>query len=977
MGRFVSKTMRGLASLMTFFSPKHRSAKRRWLFAFAVLAIVAIIAIPGQVGAQGLTDIADGILQVFSEIMLALARLFIALSVFALKFFIEIAQYNGYVDTPTVVLGWTMVRDVANMFFVVILLVIAFATILGIEQYEWKKTLVKLVLAAVFINFSKLIAGIVIDFAHVFTITFLNAVSATAGGNLINMFHLNNILRITGREFGQGDRINIEIFIGAVVAFIFAGMTLISMGAYLLVIVARVVVLWALIILSPVAFIFQVLPTTQQWAKEWWSRFGKQVLVAPVMVFFLWLSFATLGTGQFASQPIENGGLGLNFDTSEAESVLSSGKQKISISDVSTWENMANFFIAMAFLFVGLGVVQKLGVVGGGVVSGFVGFGKRVASIATGYAAGRWLVGRGRERGEGILRGAGAKLAEATRIPHAARVVGERAKQRYYGSFLGRGALRREASLENYRQITAKIKERQAAIGDLRSRAASGLAKATIEAENAKRLAAADYGVTEGQMRVSIILKQKRDENRRFQAAKEEALRGRAPGVDLTPQEEAKLHQQVADAMWKEGEELPAIALREATAGAKTGKAATELDIVARRAKDIDRMTENKLAKYIREFEDGEFNADIKSFAVMGYDARIQEVQRQMKIVKDIRDQYGADLAGVPESEKKAVKDAYKNGMRNIQLLLTSAFEQGEGNEMMQYAVVPFLDIPNQVKENWNDKERLGQFIQMAVTQGSVFDAAGNFDINRARQEEELGRNITSDKWNLTMRGLMRAMNMHAARDSNPTAFNQIRAGVNRAGVETLGFANNMEAGEVQSSAPGRLATGQTRNGVSIRQGKQEYLSGEIQRISQIKDGRAIIHIDGTPDGIATKVVDDTAKKMLRSVARLTTSEIRSLHRSVLNMLSGGGYDKSSYDSVANAFRPISAEMETMFRGVIEDMKTGIQEASTAGNRQTYDRRFEALQELIFQMSGERKIRNEIENIEIGGNRIGTIATSP
>jgi hypothetical protein len=49
--------------------------------------------------------------------------------------------------------GWVITRDIANMFFIVILLVIAFATILQIEQYNYKKWLPKLILMAILINF--------------------------------------------------------------------------------------------------------------------------------------------------------------------------------------------------------------------------------------------------------------------------------------------------------------------------------------------------------------------------------------------------------------------------------------------------------------------------------------------------------------------------------------------------------------------------------------------------------------------------------------------------------------------------------------------------------------------------------------------------------------------------------------------------------------------------------------------------------
>ncbi|MFH1286535.1 MAG: hypothetical protein ABII02_02165 [Candidatus Magasanikbacteria bacterium] len=397
-----SKTTKHFSSLAKFFSLSRYSQRERILL--VCVLIVGVFLVANQAHAV-LAGIFNELIQIIVWILLALSKIFIALSIFALKLFIEIAKYNNYINVHTVVLGWAMVRDVANMFFVMILLVIAFATILGIEQYEWKKTLVKLVLAAIFINFSKLICGIIIDFAHVFTITFLSAVSATAGGNLIQMFGIERIHKLTGVGKGSSG-LNSELFVAAVIAFFFAGLTFLSMAAYMVVLIARVVVLWVLIILSPLAFIMQVLPATQQYAKEWWSKFIKQVIVAPIMVFFLWLAFATLGNGKFATNTKEAGGMGLNMALVDGGDI-----PKLSISDATSWENMANFLIGAAFLWVGIGVVQKLGVVGGEMIPGMIGFGKRVATIATGYAAGRKLAGatgeKGLELGGSALKGIG------------------------------------------------------------------------------------------------------------------------------------------------------------------------------------------------------------------------------------------------------------------------------------------------------------------------------------------------------------------------------------------------------------------------------------------------------------------------------------------------------------------------------------------------------------------------------------------
>ena len=95
------------------------------------------------------------LIQFITLVALIFARVCIGLTIAFLRIFMQLAAYNNYIDSPVVVTGWYLVRDVANMFFVVALLAIAFGTFFGLEQYEWKKSLVK-VLAAIFINFSRL-----------------------------------------------------------------------------------------------------------------------------------------------------------------------------------------------------------------------------------------------------------------------------------------------------------------------------------------------------------------------------------------------------------------------------------------------------------------------------------------------------------------------------------------------------------------------------------------------------------------------------------------------------------------------------------------------------------------------------------------------------------------------------------------------------------------------------------------------------
>ncbi|MFH1546853.1 MAG: hypothetical protein ABIC57_00020, partial [bacterium] len=426
-----------------------------WIVFFVTVIIFTGVVLISPVFAEDGGTMGNMFLRALASFFLMLAQICIAGTIWALRFFISLASYNGYIDVGIVKVGWVMVRDVANMFFVVAFLVIAFATILGIEQYEWKKGLIKLVIAAIFINFSNVIAQLFIDAAHVFTITFLNAISATAGGNLVGMFNLEKISQITGAKMG-GD-ITSEVLGGAFMAFVLGFMSFVAMGAYVVIMALRVVLLWALIIMSPLAYIFQVLPKTQNYAQEWWKEFSEQVIVAPIMVLFVWLSFATLGGGNIISE-MEQVGME-KLDTAEVES----NKASLSINKASSWENLANFFIAITFMYIGIKKTSESGAYGGKIITSAVSWGKKVGTIASGYALGRWMVGKGTDLASkgaiGGLKGVAMHfpVIGGENIKWAAKTMGQAVKGEYYG----RGVSLTETG-EEYREELGELQETKA-----------------------------------------------------------------------------------------------------------------------------------------------------------------------------------------------------------------------------------------------------------------------------------------------------------------------------------------------------------------------------------------------------------------------------------------------------------------------------------------------------------------------------------
>ncbi|MDP3902237.1 MAG: hypothetical protein Q8Q21_01450 [bacterium] len=79
-------------------------------------------------------------------------------------------------DVGIIDVGWKLMRDFANLFFIFIILYIAIATILQIGTYGGKELLAKVIMVAVLINFSLLFARMIVDASHVLAWSFYNKI---------------------------------------------------------------------------------------------------------------------------------------------------------------------------------------------------------------------------------------------------------------------------------------------------------------------------------------------------------------------------------------------------------------------------------------------------------------------------------------------------------------------------------------------------------------------------------------------------------------------------------------------------------------------------------------------------------------------------------------------------------------------------------------------------------------------------------
>jgi hypothetical protein len=110
---------------------------------------------------------------------------------------VNVAQFNDFVNNPAVVNGWKLMRDICNMFFIVIMLIISVGTVLNIQGYTYKNYLKKILLAAVLINFSKTISGLLIDISQIIMLTFVSAFKDSLAVGITQAFHLNQFSQLT------------------------------------------------------------------------------------------------------------------------------------------------------------------------------------------------------------------------------------------------------------------------------------------------------------------------------------------------------------------------------------------------------------------------------------------------------------------------------------------------------------------------------------------------------------------------------------------------------------------------------------------------------------------------------------------------------------------------------------------------------------------------------------------------------------
>ncbi len=314
-------------------------------------------------------------------------------------------------DLPVITDAWGTFRDLANIFFIFIILYIAIMTILRMDTATTKKLLVHVIIIALLINFSLFFTKALIDASNIVATSFYNQIEEVGvsntgedlglSGAFMRQLGLESAFNLAGAEkllSAVNGPLNIllvailSFFLFMVVAFVFAA------AAILLTI--RFVVLIFLMILSPLAFAAMALPK-DDWSKKWWDALISQAIFAPIFLALIWVTILVLNG-------LTNGGTNLGESLTRIIPDGLSGSNEEGFVEGLLKDKMAiifNFIVVIGMAAFSIVAAKLIGVQGGAKA---VSLGQKWASNSAkrmGSAPARHLVGRGATMADRALGG--------------------------------------------------------------------------------------------------------------------------------------------------------------------------------------------------------------------------------------------------------------------------------------------------------------------------------------------------------------------------------------------------------------------------------------------------------------------------------------------------------------------------------------------------------------------------------------------
>jgi len=239
---------------------------------------------------KALAFIPNAIFTIFLQITLLLIRGIFEIANWLLgwamgnPFGVSLTNPGGINFNPVIRVGWTLLRDITNMFFILGLAYVGLATSLNMAGFDTKKMFGNILIVALLINFTPVICGVVVDISNLISKFFLADADFTKLVSIYNTLQggFANIVNDIFNFVALSKTILLITYglIGSIIFLLFAALFLL-----------RGPIIWILVILSPLAFFSWIFPKTKGmiWNK-WWDTFLQWSIIVIPASFFLYLS---------------------------------------------------------------------------------------------------------------------------------------------------------------------------------------------------------------------------------------------------------------------------------------------------------------------------------------------------------------------------------------------------------------------------------------------------------------------------------------------------------------------------------------------------------------------------------------------------------------------------------------------------------------------------------------------------------------
>jgi hypothetical protein len=257
-------------------------------------------------------DVGCYLVNLMELILINLTQFFVGIAGFILDFFLKFTiTSSSYRGSGFIEAGWEILRDFTNIVFIFSLLMISFKLVLSQDDGKAKKTLIKIILLALTINFSLFGAFAVMDASNILSYTIYNKIEApdisfqtrgegfgkdasfgTSKSMSLALVSKVNPQRLLNELKGDQDtaRLTLMFIVAAInISFIylFLSVALLMLG--------RTLGLMVLAVLSPLAVASLALGPKGAglpyvgW-NTWFPQFIALSFMAPVFLFFLYLT---------------------------------------------------------------------------------------------------------------------------------------------------------------------------------------------------------------------------------------------------------------------------------------------------------------------------------------------------------------------------------------------------------------------------------------------------------------------------------------------------------------------------------------------------------------------------------------------------------------------------------------------------------------------------------------------------------------